>query len=302
MRNGNRTLHRAAWCSSRAAWLLVLVLGCTGQQGAQWRDDQEVVQELPILWEASGTWSHVTRPVRIVAYDAATLAQVPVADVPVDFDSQMVLIAALGPTLGQDVGIKIARVWREDRRHEHELHVVTRRHAERLRRASRVEGLGRCEQARDVTEQALLTETACTAMGAEVYAARCDVRDRGSVERFLAERDLSSGSLRIYRLSLVRVGDHLPAPELGAISPSDLSAALGEAYPDASPASWNRHVATLRSFCAWAQRRGLLAEREPREGPRPGGRGKARLHLCLGHAVGLGVIHAVAELVERDGP
>ena len=40
---------------------------------------------------------------------------------------------------------------------------------------------------RDVTEQALLTETACTAMGAEVYAARCDVRDRGSVERFLAD-------------------------------------------------------------------------------------------------------------------
>jgi 3-oxoacyl-[acyl-carrier protein] reductase len=40
---------------------------------------------------------------------------------------------------------------------------------------------------RDVGEQALLTETACTAMGAEVYAVRCDVRDRGSVERFLAD-------------------------------------------------------------------------------------------------------------------
>jgi 3-oxoacyl-[acyl-carrier protein] reductase len=40
---------------------------------------------------------------------------------------------------------------------------------------------------RDVTEQALLTETACTAMGAEVYAARCDVRDRGQVERFIAD-------------------------------------------------------------------------------------------------------------------
>ncbi|MDX2120735.1 MAG: SDR family NAD(P)-dependent oxidoreductase [Gemmatimonadota bacterium] len=40
---------------------------------------------------------------------------------------------------------------------------------------------------RDVTEQALLTETACTAMGAEVYAARCDVRDRSSVARFLAD-------------------------------------------------------------------------------------------------------------------
>lgn len=40
---------------------------------------------------------------------------------------------------------------------------------------------------RDVTEQALLTETACTAMGAEVYATRCDVRDRHAVERFLAD-------------------------------------------------------------------------------------------------------------------
>jgi 3-oxoacyl-[acyl-carrier protein] reductase len=40
---------------------------------------------------------------------------------------------------------------------------------------------------RDVTEQALLTETACTAMGAEIYAARCDVRDRAQVERFIAD-------------------------------------------------------------------------------------------------------------------
>ncbi len=40
---------------------------------------------------------------------------------------------------------------------------------------------------RDVTEQALLTETACTAMGAEVYAARCDVRERSDVERFIGD-------------------------------------------------------------------------------------------------------------------
>ena len=40
---------------------------------------------------------------------------------------------------------------------------------------------------RDVTEQALLTETACTAMGGEVYAARCDVRDKHSVEQFFAD-------------------------------------------------------------------------------------------------------------------
>ena len=40
---------------------------------------------------------------------------------------------------------------------------------------------------RDVSEQALLTETALTAMGIEVYARRCDVRDREAVEQFVAE-------------------------------------------------------------------------------------------------------------------
>ncbi|MGH7500049.1 MAG: SDR family NAD(P)-dependent oxidoreductase [Gemmatimonadales bacterium] len=40
---------------------------------------------------------------------------------------------------------------------------------------------------RDVTEQALLTEAALTAMGVGVFAARCDVRDRQAVERFVEE-------------------------------------------------------------------------------------------------------------------
>jgi 3-oxoacyl-[acyl-carrier protein] reductase len=40
---------------------------------------------------------------------------------------------------------------------------------------------------RDVSEQALLTETALAAMGVNVFAARCDVRDREAIERFIAE-------------------------------------------------------------------------------------------------------------------
>jgi len=40
---------------------------------------------------------------------------------------------------------------------------------------------------RDVESSALLTETTLSAMGAEVYAARCDVRDRAQVERFVEE-------------------------------------------------------------------------------------------------------------------
>ncbi len=40
---------------------------------------------------------------------------------------------------------------------------------------------------RDVSEQALLTETAISAMGVRVFATICDVRDRGSVDRFVEE-------------------------------------------------------------------------------------------------------------------
>ncbi|HXG45286.1 MAG TPA: SDR family NAD(P)-dependent oxidoreductase [Gemmatimonadales bacterium] len=48
---------------------------------------------------------------------------------------------------------------------------------------------------RDVTEQALLTETTCTALGAEVYAARCDVRFRDQVERFVADTAARFGTV-----------------------------------------------------------------------------------------------------------
>jgi len=39
---------------------------------------------------------------------------------------------------------------------------------------------------RDVAEQALLTETAIRALGVPVYCARCDVRDRDEVEKFVS--------------------------------------------------------------------------------------------------------------------
>lgn len=73
-------------------------------------------EELPVAWTTSGSWSHLSRPVRIVAYDRPTLDQVPIADVPVDFSKQMVLIAGMGPTIGHDMGIRITRVWRENSR------------------------------------------------------------------------------------------------------------------------------------------------------------------------------------------
>jgi hypothetical protein len=66
--------------------------------------------DLPILWQASGTYSRLTRAVRLVVRDQATLAQVPLCEVPVDFSSQMVLIAGLGPTTKNNLGIAIQSV------------------------------------------------------------------------------------------------------------------------------------------------------------------------------------------------
>jgi 3-oxoacyl-[acyl-carrier protein] reductase len=48
---------------------------------------------------------------------------------------------------------------------------------------------------RDVTEQALLTETALTAMGVTVFAARCDVRDRLAVDRFVEDTKQKLGGV-----------------------------------------------------------------------------------------------------------
>ena len=48
---------------------------------------------------------------------------------------------------------------------------------------------------RDVSEQALLTETALSSMGVAVYAARTDVRDREAVDRFISEAKARLGPL-----------------------------------------------------------------------------------------------------------
>jgi 3-oxoacyl-[acyl-carrier protein] reductase len=48
---------------------------------------------------------------------------------------------------------------------------------------------------RDVREQALLTETALSAMGSRVMAAKCDVRDRAAVQGFIADAERELGGL-----------------------------------------------------------------------------------------------------------
>jgi integrase len=78
-----------------------------------------------------------------------------------------------------------------------------------------------------------------------------------ATEAFL-RRDLSPGSRRVYRLTLDQVSSRLHDTALSDLTAPQMAQALNAAYPDAAPATWNRHVATLRSFTAFAQRQGWL--------------------------------------------
>jgi 3-oxoacyl-[acyl-carrier protein] reductase len=93
----------------------------------------------------------------------AVLEQPDPQPVPAGFDGKVALITGGATGLGRSIALEFSRL--------------------RCRVAfCYVELPGRA-----VTEQALLTEAACVAMGTEVYCARCDVRSREDVERFVAE-------------------------------------------------------------------------------------------------------------------
>jgi hypothetical protein len=99
-----------------AATFLVVEIGCAATAPTPPGTTTERV--FPIQWETHATYSRIARPLRLVIRDRATLAQLPLAEVPVDFDRQMVLVAALGPTASDEIAIRIARVWQEGSRIE----------------------------------------------------------------------------------------------------------------------------------------------------------------------------------------
>jgi len=78
-------------------------------------------------------------------------------------------------------------------------------------------------------------------------------------------RDLAPGTRRIYRLTLDQLGHKVGGDRrLADLGAQHLAQALHDAYPDAAPASWNRQVATVRSFASFAQRQGWLHQNPTR--------------------------------------
>ncbi len=88
-----------------------------------------------------------------------------------------------------------------------------------------------------------------------------------AARRFLAERDLAPGTRRVYAVTFEHLAAALGADTaLAAISTDDLRGHLAERYRTASPATHNRHLATIGSLFGWAARRRLIAT-DPSEGP-----------------------------------
>src|SRR6266852_2080504 len=63
----------------------------------------------------------------------------------------------------------------------------------------------------------------------------------------------------VYALTLARlekaVGSSFPVAEVEADAAKEF---LRTTYPKASPATWNRNLATLKSFCAYCRRQGWM--------------------------------------------
>lgn len=92
--------------------LMLTLPGCSGSTG--WSDmAQNESEEFPIQWERGATHGGPTYPARLAIRSRPQMAYCPIADVPVDFNTQMVLVAAMGRVMSDQYAIRIQRVWRE---------------------------------------------------------------------------------------------------------------------------------------------------------------------------------------------
>ena len=76
-----------------------------------------------------------------------------------------------------------------------------------------------------------------------------------AIDAFLSQPDLAATTRVKYRLTLAVVEDELgDAPVTGA----GLAGVVAQRWHHASPATWNRHVGTVRSFARYCERTRIL--------------------------------------------
>lgn len=87
-----------------------------------------------------------------------------------------------------------------------------------------------------------------------------------AARRFLAERDLSPGTRRVYGASLDHLAADLgPDTPLHQVTTEVLTRHLTDRWAGAAPATYNRNLATWQSLFGWTVRRRLLAQ-DPTDG------------------------------------
>lgn len=72
-------------------------------------------------------------------------------------------------------------------------------------------------------------------------------------------RDMAATTRRSYAQTITRLTAEQGALPVGALNGATLDAFTTAAWGQCGPATWNRHIATLRSFTAFARRRGWLS-------------------------------------------
>ncbi len=78
---------------------------------------------------------------------------------------------------------------------------------------------------------------------------------------FLAQPDLAASTRRSYQQTLGRLERELGADRpLAALKVDQVTAAVAAAWGGRAPATWNRHVATVRSFLGFCRRRRWLID------------------------------------------
>ena len=101
----------AMWSKTFASLALLTTAGCLTGPASPAPSLQP--GEMPILWQRAGHDDRIRRPFQYIAHDARALARLPLDEVPVDFKSQMVLIAAAGTVRSKDIEIRIQRVCKQ---------------------------------------------------------------------------------------------------------------------------------------------------------------------------------------------
>jgi integrase/recombinase XerC/integrase/recombinase XerD len=94
-----------------------------------------------------------------------------------------------------------------------------------------------------------------------VAFARADQTLGDAVAAFLAQPDLATSTRRSYQQTLDRLERALGREQpFATLTTNQVTAAVTAAWDGCAPATWNRHVATVRSFTGYCRRRRWLTD------------------------------------------